>query len=94
MPDSGFRNKTQWVPPTAFRPAVEVNASATDFPGADWPMNESGGVSIHETGAGGQGFYTMGLGGPCDEMWPQYGYVRQLRHHLLTFSRAFLSSAS
>ena len=73
--DGWIRNRTKWVPPAPFDTAVEVNASAADWPAAGWPMNESGGVPPQETGAGGQGYYTMGLGGPCEEMWPQYGYA-------------------
>ena len=40
-------------------------------------MNESGGVPLGETGTGGQGYFTMGLGGPCEEMAPPYGYESQ-----------------
>ena len=74
--DGWIGARTTWVPPVPpAAPAIEINASAREWPGMDWPMNESGGVPLSETGTGGQGFYTMGLGGPCNEMDPPYGYA-------------------
>eukprot|EP00040_Diaphanoeca_grandis_P037072 m.239728 g.239728 ORF g.239728 m.239728 type:complete len:857 (-) comp33750_c0_seq3:147-2717(-) len=73
--DGWIRDKTKWLPPIVPpTPAIEVNSSASDWPSVTWPMNESGGVPPMETGAGDQGLYTMGIGGPCEEMSPSYGY--------------------
>ena len=39
-------------------------------------MNESIGVPLGESGAGGQGYFHLGVGGPCDgDVMPAYGYM-------------------
>lgn len=79
--DGWITARTAWVPPAtegegAPTPATEVLVTNEDWPGVEWPMNQSVGVPLSQSGAGGQGGFYLGLGGPCQgDVFPGYGYM-------------------
>jgi predicted GH43/DUF377 family glycosyl hydrolase len=81
-PLTGYiRARTSWKPPKTRGIATSISVSQADWPSVEWPMNASDvdptvpGVPPSETGAGDQGYFVVGAGGPCEgELLPPIGY--------------------